>query len=774
MTDVDFGWGDVGREKAEKEREVKMAVKKVVKKKSRTQPMTLEEMENEWQIILRKKPKPNGNYMKNTDIDQRRLEYTYKAWKEGRIYPQTPRLSKAEALRMYARLMQMEREERIRELVENTPSNYHLIQTEEQLDWICGLWEKESLVGLDTETDGLDVIKGESQLVGISVSFPKADQHVYIPLRHDEGEQLPVDKVIHRLKPFLEDSNKRKVLHNAKFDAHVFLGEGVELRGITMDTMIAMWVLNENEPSFKLKDLANKYAKYLGIEPENDTFDELFGKDTKFNTIPLDVALVYAAKDTQLVLLLYEFILKQFNRIDLQKVRNIYYNIENPLIPVCIGMEQEGFLLNDEEKIKAVQEELHIRERELYRKLVAVFGDINFNSAQQLAKVLYDVLKFKDVSGKRSTDKNTLKMLATEHKEVNLILEYRKVTKLLSSFIDKLPEMVKRDGRVHGQFIQNATQTGRFASQEPNLQQLPTEARKIFKAPDGYVIIGADFSQIEPRVLAHVSGDEDLQRPYKEGADLYSTLASRVFDLPMEYCLDGAKDPQGREPRKMMKTGLLAVMYGTSMFTLSRQLEIPLEEAEQFIEDFYRSYPKVDAWIRSVWEFAKENEYVETLYGRKRRFPKHKPDAIVYDRLAAEICRRLGTNKLPSNIWENPYKKKLPYSLRRRFKNVKGKVERVRRQAVNAIIQGTAADIMKRALLRLQVLCDKYEGWKIIGTVHDEALLLVPETITREQVKEIEEAMTGAAKLDVPLKVDIAFMYEWGVEISLDEWFSAA
>nr|BDD45014.1 hypothetical protein 9 [Bacillaceae bacterium] len=750
--DFDLEFNDEEKQKAKKKK-----VKEAQKKKRQAKAMTPEEMQKKWIEIL--------NNPKNSKPDQARLEETFEAWKAGKIHPLTPKLSKAEALRMYARLSEMQREEKLRKMVEETPENYHLIQTEEQLEWICDLWENEDLVGLDTETDGLDVVHGKNQMVGLSLSFPNADQHVYIPTRHKEGKQLDTKIVLNRLKPFMNNKHKRKVLHNAKFDAHVFAMEGVRLRGIHMDTMVAMWCLNENEMSFKLKDLANKYEKYLGVKAENDTFGELFGKAT-FDTIPLDVALVYAAKDTALTVKLYQFIDKMLNRKDLKKIRSLYYELENPLLEVCIEMEEAGFLLNHD-KVDTVRDQLKAEENELLEKLKKEFGDINFNSPAQLQVAMYDEMKLPDVSGKRSTDKPTLKKLAEEYQVVQLLLDYRKVSKLLSSFIEKLPELVKSTGRVYGQFNQSATKTGRFASKDPNLQQLPPSARVIFKAPDGRIIIGSDFSQIEPRVLAHITGDEDLRRPYVEGYDLYSTLASRTFKVPIEECGDGSKY------RKMMKTGLLAVMYGTSMFTLANQLEISVEEAEQFIQDFYDAYPKVGEWIRSIHEFVKENEYVETLYGRKRRFPNHKRSAEIYDELAAEICRRLGTNKLPSNIWDKKFKDKLPYNLKRRFQNVKGKVERVRRQAVNAIIQGSAADIMKRAMIRLSNLAAKYD-WLVLATVHDEALLEVPSDVTKEQVAEIEAAMTGATTLEVPLKVDVAFMHEWGNEIKKDEWFAAA
>lgn len=762
--ELDFGWNDlIDTEKEEKKKE---AVKKVVKKKRAAKPMTHEEMLAKWKEIL--------TNPKNSARDQERLEETFKAWKAEKIFPQTPKLSKAEALRMYARLAEEKREENLQKMVEETPDNYHLIQTSEQLDWVCELWEEETEpVGLDTETDGLDIVYGENKMVGLSISFPTSDEHVYIPVRHvdEEGnpvEQLSPETVIDRLKPYLSNKHKEKVLHNAKFDAHVFSMEGVRLRGIRMDTMIAMWCLNENEMTFRLKDLANKYAKFMGVKAENDTFAELFGKAT-FDTIPLDVALVYAAKDTDLTVKFYQFIESQLNRKDLKNIRKLYYELENPLLDICIDMEEAGFLLNND-KVGIIRDELNAEVKELEKNLIANFGDINFNSPAQLQVALYDELGYPDISKKRSTNAQTLKKLAEQFKPVQLLLDYRKATKLLSSFIDKLPELVKSTGRVYGQFDQKGTDTGRFASREPNLQQLPSSARVIFKAPDGFIILGSDFSQIEPRVLSHISGDEALRKPYKEGGDLYATLAAKTFNKPYEECTGDSIY------RNMMKTGLLAVMYGTSMFTLANQLGVTVQEAQQFIDDFYAAYPKVEAWIASIHQQVKRDEYVETLYGRKRRFPGHRQAAEVYDQLAAEILELTGLKRLPSNIWDEEFKDVLPYPLKRKFQNVKGKVERVRRQAVNAIIQGSAADIMKIAMLRLAALCEKYseDGWRILATVHDEALLEVPETITKEQVEEIEFAMTGSATLEVPFKVDVAFMHEWGNEISKEDWFAAA
>ena len=762
MEQLEFdAWGEIAQDEQKRKTASEESVKKAKQKKSKSKPMTEEEMQEKWVEIL--------SNSKNTETDKRRLKETFQGWKDGLVYPQSPKLSKAEALRMYTRLNEIQREGKLLKLVEETPDNYHLIQTEDDLDWVVKLWKDEPVVGLDTETTGLDIVYGEDHFVGMSLTFPKADVDVYIPTRHEEGEQLSTEYVMQQLKPFIQSTDYKKVLANAKFDAHVLSMEGVKMEGITMDVMIAMWLLNENEPSFRLKDLANRYAKFLDVVPENDTFGELFGKTT-FDKISLDVALVYAAKDTRLTVKLYEFIKRQFERPELEDISKLYYEVENPLLEVCIEMEEAGFVL-DTANTENVRKELASEEEEIRKDLVELLGDINFNSPKQLQEALYDDAGIKPLTPKRSTDKQTLKQLAQTHKEAELLLEYRKISKLRSSFLEKLPELVKHTGRVYGQFKQNGTDTGRFAAKEPNLQQLPKKARTIFIAPKDSVLIGSDFSQIEPRVLAHITGDKALMRPYIEGGDLYSTLAANTFGFDMKYCLDGALDPTGKfEPRARMKTGLLAVMYGTSMFTLSKQLEISQDEAEKFIKDFYEVYPTVKKWIDSIHEEVKNNEFVQTLYGRKRRFPNHKEKAVVYDEIAAKIKSRIGSDELPSNIWDNEYKDVLPYKLKKQFQSVKGTVERVQRQAVNAIIQGTAADIMKIALLRLLDVA-REEGFTVVATVHDEAILECPRDITEAQVARIEEAMTGAATLSVPSKVDVAFMNEWGNEIKKSEWF---
>lgn len=713
--------------------------------------------------------KPNGKevkgilQLKNSAADELKLLEVKHALENGEIQREvhdTP-LKRAEALRLYGQVAQLKKQQYLDEMVRNTPANYRLVQTERQLAVLAQDLRNESIFALDTETTGLDV-HGDDVMVGLSLSLPRADYHVYIPVGHVTNEpQLSRERVLEVLSPFLRSPFIGKVLHNARFDAHVFRKHGVHLMGIAWDTQVAMAILNENEMSYALKNLATKYGKYFGFKDTSRTYEELFGK-VGFQQVPLAPALVYAAKDTHLTWKLYVW---QHEHMEKRpELMQLYQEIENPLIEVVIEMEQAGFKV-DLDFAQEYAVELRAEIESLEAQLVRFFGeDTNFNSPIQLAEVLYDRLGLPDVSKKRSTDVKTLKKLQSKCEGITHLLRYRELTKLLGTYIEALPSKIKRDGNIHGQFNQVATVTGRFSSNDPNLQNLPPRARNLIIAPDGTVILGSDFSQIEPRVLAHMSGDQGLLDAYRKGLDLYSLMASATFKVDIADCGDGSKY------RKMMKVGLLAVMYGITMHALAESLGITVEEAQQFIRDFYAAYPGVYRFIQETHAEVKENEYVSTLHGRKRRFPGHKREAIVYDRLAKKICDLLGVDELPLSVWDYP---ELPYKLKREFQDVKGNVERVRRMAVNAKIQGTAAEIMKIALIRLHRLCTE-RGWRVIGTVHDEALLLVPEAITLEEIVEIEQCMTGAASLDVPLRVDTEIMTRWGQGKSKKEWFGLA
>jgi DNA polymerase I len=668
-----------------------------------------ETMEEAWARILA---------MKNSETDRQRLLEVKRAMEAGKI-GRSPadagkRFSKAEALRLWRQLAELERERKIAELIAKTPENYRLITNEAQFESLLEALKNEPMIALDTETTGVDVY--EDKIVGISLTLPRADLHVYIPIRHDQGEQLAPEYVIDGLKPVLEDEKIGKVLHNAKFDLHMFLSAGIKVRGLKADTMVIMHILNENEESFALKNLA---TKYLG-EP-SDTYEQLFGK-APFNTIPLKVALVYAAKDTDITWRLYQFQLKHLGR--LPKLKRLYEEVEHPIIDVSIEMERAGFVL-DVDYAKKLSAELHAELKEIEKGLREHFGDINFNSPVQLSAKFFDELKLdrKLPKGvKRSTDVKTLKLLAPHHEGIKLLLEYREKTKLLGTYIDALPQQIKPDGKIHGQFNQVGTVTGRFSSNNPNLQNQPKYARKLFVAPPGYVILSGDFSQQEPRLLAHFTGEEVLINAYREGKDLYSTAASELFGLPIEECGDGSKW------RKMMKVGILAVMYGTGPKTLASQLDISESEAQEFIKQFYERYPKVKAWIDGNIAFARKHGYVEMLYGRKRRLPTiHSKDP--YERYRAE------------------------------------------RQCTNAIIQGSAAIQTKLTMIEMQKLCRR-KGWKMAFCVHDELGIYANYDLTIDDVREFENVMLNTVKLKVPNKTDIEISLRWGEGKTVEEWFS--
>lgn len=371
------------------------------------------------------------------------------------------KFSKAEALRLWRTLMDSQRERKIKELVENTPDNYRLITTEQQMESLVKALKNERIIAVDTETTGLDVY--EDVIVGLSFTLPTLDAHVYIPVAHQTEEaQLSRTFVLEMLRDVLESEENGKVLHNARYDAHMFLRHGVDLCGIVWDTQIAMHLLNENEMTYRLKDLA---TKYLG-EP-SDTFDTLFGKDCRFDTVSLDVALAYAAKDTDITWRLYKFQQEQFKR--LPHLKKVYEKVDNPLIRVVIDMERAGFVLDTEfaeEYGRKMSEEISVLEQSLKEH----FGDINVNSNVQLSKVLYDDLNLGrklPFRAKKNTEARTLKMLAKHHPGVDALLQYRDKTKLYGTYVEALPKQIKKDGRIHGSFLQASTVTGRFSSRNP-------------------------------------------------------------------------------------------------------------------------------------------------------------------------------------------------------------------------------------------------------------------------------------------------------------------
>lgn len=722
--------------------------------------------------------------MKNTATDESRLYEVKQAVEEGLIGTGVESLlkfNKAQALRLYEELKVIKREDVIEDMKENCPGNYYTITTPTQLLDAVNDIPKEFVIAVDTETSG---VEWKDITVGMSITLPTADYHVYIPYGHQtkEGElrkdQLDREFVMNTVKPALEGS--KLVLFNAKFDAHMLEKDNIDIQNsIYFDPMISAKLLNENEPSYALKNLANKYGKYFDYNDTSLKFNELFSNNPiDFIRADMDIASIYACKDTHLTYLLYEWHMEQFTR--LPELEKLYFDIENPITKVSLEMERGGLLM-DTEFAKDYGEELSTRITELETIMENNWGDINTNSPQQLKEKLFVELGYEDISGKGSTNAQVLKKLAKDHEDVNALLEYRDLNKLYTTYVDKLPGLIrgdieeygiKGDGRLHGSFHQTGTVTGRFSSNNPNLQNVPGEARRMFIAPEGKYIIGADYSQIEPRTLAHFTQDPAFMDPYITGKDLYVQIASDVYDIPYENALE-EDDMYWRNhtslpkhPRKLAKVILLAVTYGISPYSLSTTLQTTPEEAEKFIDDFYKTYPIVREWMDKIIEQADTQGFVTTMFGRKRRFPGHQQIATQYHAIV-ETAERANGGELPNNVWEA----EIPYKLKQRYWDVAKDYGCVERQSVNAVIQGSASDILKRAMVAVfDHIKAEHPDWKLLATIHDEILIEVPNTVTPEEIEEVERILIETTKLDVPIKVDTEVMVRWGEGVPKKVW----
>lgn len=679
-----------------------------------------ETIEQAWERIL-------GG--KHSDSDLRKLHAVKQAMLNGEIGREPPKLkadgtpkplgklSKAECLRLYAVLAEQQRESKLAELVANTPSNYVLITDEERLYELIRLCKYEKIIAVDTETTGLDVYT--DVIVGVSLTLPKLGCHYYVPFKPTDDDRALSSELITLFKPLMESGRVAKVLHNATYDIAMFERHGISLKNVVHDTMTAMHLLNENEPTYALKNLATKYLK----EP-SDTFSELFGKDARFDTIPLDIALVYAAKDTDLTWRLYEFQMTHLAKMP--TVLDYYQRVEVPLMYAVYDMERTGFEI-DVEYAKEYGGKMQADIERLERELTTELNVENINSNQQLKPALETAL---GITLDNLDAKKTLKPLRKKYPIIAKLLEYRELAKLYSTYISVLPEKIHPvTGRLHARFNSQGARTGRFSSggNGVNLQNQPKEARKLFRAPDGYVMLGGDFSQQEVRCMAYYTQEPTLVKAYQTGKDVYSSLAAEFYGKPYEECGDGTPE------RKAMKVVVLATMYGMGAGALADMLDIPFDEAKRFMADFFKKMPKVSEWTEKTQQFAKQNGFVwMDRQQRKRRLPEAKKKVRGYD---PEVSRAL-------------------------------------RQSGNAVIQGTSAIQTKATLVVLHEYC-KRKGWRLILTLHDEQAVLVPETITREEVAEFEDILVNTYVFgNIPNKTDLEFYKVWGRGISVEEWFN--
>ena len=682
-------------------------------KASSKKKANMETLDEAWERIMA---------MKNSDTDNARIAEVRRAYNAGTIGRDSPdkRFSKAEALRMWRKLDEIKQAERLRKMVEDMPDTYWLITDKERLDEFITLVNDESEIVFDVETTGTDVYS--DYIVGHVISAVKADIHAYIPTKHDEGDQLNSAYVNEVLRPLYEDESVGKIAHNAKFDINMLANEGITLKGLTWDTLEAMKLLNENEPTYALKPLVSKY-----LNDPSATYGELFGK-RGFNEIPLDEATAYAAKDGDVTLRLRDF--QRYHLSKMPKVLAYYENVEVPLIPIIAEMEREGYVI-DREFAKEYGDELRKEADEYGRKVFAALGDINLNSPVQLKQAIEQYI------GKpiENTDANqTLKPLSKEYPVIADLLKYREINKLLTTYIDALPTLIKEStGRLHTNFNQNGAKTGRFSSSGGvNLQNQSAESRKMFIAPNGYYIVNADFSAQEVRIIASESGEDVLLRAFAEGKDAYASLASEFFNKPYDECYK-LPDGSDTEERKRMKVVLLMSMYGASKYGLAQALDITPDEATIFLRDFFDKYRKIDAFIKETQAYANRNGYV--WIGdkqRKRRLPEAKGDMRRYD----------------------------------------PKRNRAMRQGPNARIQGLAAIQTKVTMLNIDKVA-KERGWKLFFTIHDEIGVLIPTDAPIDDYYELQRIMTESHLLDgVDNGSDIEVQRRWSDSITLEEFIN--
>lgn len=696
---------------------------------------------------------------KNSDSDKEKIQAVYHALQNNVIGLDgmtTKQISKATVISiLYPKLIEIQREAILKEMVDNAPDNYNLVDDEEKLHDMIENIREESAIAVDTETTGLS---HDDVIVGYSVTCPTVDQHYYVPFRHETGEeQVSPRAALLAIKPILEDPNILKVFHNVKFDHEKFLFDpDIKIAPVNYHcTQILMYVLNENEPSYKLKDLGTKYGRHFGFPHHSDTYEQLFGKGGFQNT-PVKVGYVYACKDTHLDWNLYQWQLMNLKKQP--KLWHVAMDIEMPLIPVILKMKYRGFNL-DMEYAELYKEDLQGEIKEMEQKLDEFFPDINLNSNQQLGDYLYNVLGLPD-NHNGSVDKDALNELASEFEGVEILLAYRKLTKLLSTYIEPLPQMAWSDGFLHGDINQMGTKTGRLSSQNPNLQNIPPDARKIFVAPEGKLYMSCDFSKMEIFLACELSSDPNLYDALHNGNDVYSVVASKSYGLPVEECGDGTIY------RKHAKTALLGCMYGALPYTIGKQLGVSVQEGKEILDNFFDGNPVLTAQIHRCHELVAKQGYVETLQGRKRRFPEIPEKVKLLNKVDMLIKQKTGKT---GTDWDKEldgiYKaKQVPYKLRNQWYELNKVIQKAYRQSFNATDQGSGGDICKIALINLQKYFDELNAtlppekhYYIISTIHDEQLIEVPEDIPQDVIKQIDYIMCNTMKLNVKMRTDIEF-----------------
>lgn len=584
-------------------------------------------------------------------------------------------------------------------------------------EWLLRL-QNASVFSFDTETTALEIM--DAKIVGVNFAI-EAGIAAYVPCGHDymgAPEQLSLEWVLEQLKPILEDANKIKIGQNLKYDRSVLLNYGIELRGIRFDTMLESYVWNSIGSRHNMDDLAQNYLDYKTV-----TFEELAGKGVKqltFNQLKIEDAGHYAAEDADITLRLHQFFWPQLEKVE--ALKNVFETIEMPLVPVLSRIERNGALV-DAKLLGKHSIELGERLTQLERKAYEIAGqEFNLSSPKQLGAILFEQQKLpvikKTPTGTPSTAEEVLQELALDYPLPKVLMEYRGLAKLKSTYTDKLPLVINpRTGRIHTSYHQAVAATGRLSSQDPNLQNIPIKTeegrriRQAFIAPKGYKLVAADYSQIELRIMAHLSDDAGLLSAFEKGLDVHRATAAEVFGCSLE-----AVTAEMRRSAKAINFGLI---YGMSAFGLAKQLHLGRNEAQQYIDRYFERYPGVQRYMNNIRARAHEQGYVETLFGRRLYLPE----------------------------------------INAKNKNLQMGAERT---AINAPMQGSAADIIKTAMIKVQAWLDETGlDAKIIMQVHDELVLEVAEAQLDLVRAGLIERMSSAAALKVPLLVEAGVGNNW-------------
>ena len=596
---------------------------------------------------------------------------------------------------------------------------YHTLFTEQEFnDWLAKLHAAD-VFAFDTETTSINYM--EAELVGLSFAV-EAGAAAYVPVAHDYPDapnQLPRDWVLAQLKPLLEDAKLKKVGQHLKYDKNVLANYNINLQGIAFDTMLESYVFNSVATRHDMDSLSLKYLGHATIH-----YEDIAGKGAKqltFNQIPLDQASPYAAEDADITLRLHQRLWPDLAQHD--DLKSVLQNIEMPLVPVLSKMEQTGVLI-DSQLLLQQSQDLAMRIMELEKQVHELAGEtFNLGSTKQLQQILFDKLNLpvlkKTPKGAPSTSEEVLQELAHDYPLPKLLMEFRGLTKLKNTYTDKLPQMINaRTGRVHTSYHQAVAATGRLSSTDPNLQNIPIrtpEGRKVrqaFVARPGYKIVAADYSQIELRIMAHLSGDKGLLDAFAHGKDIHKATAAEVFGVTL--------DEVSADQRRSAKAINFGLIYGMSAFGLSRQLNIPRNDAQKYMDLYFERYPGVLQYMESTRVQAKEKGFVSTVFGRRLYLP---------DINASNGMRRKGAE----------------------------------RAAINAPMQGTAADIIKKAMIKVAhwIHSLPQDDVYMIMQVHDELVFEIREEKLDDYKQAIVELMENAAEISVPLVVEAGVGDNW-------------